>query len=147
MRRHLVISYSRNSPHFIQPEGSLPHSQQPATCPGPESDRSNPCPPSRLSKIRFNIIQSTPGSSKWSSSLRFPHQNRVCTSPLSHTCYIPCPSQSSFSSFTCLIPCGFINFQFLKCVSVVCFGLGIWSDRISNQIYLLGHTYIFLHVT
>jgi hypothetical protein len=22
-------------------------------------------------------------------SLRFPHQNPVCTSPLSHTCYIP----------------------------------------------------------
>jgi len=27
---------SRNSPHFMEPEGSLPHSQVPATCPYPE---------------------------------------------------------------------------------------------------------------
>ena len=25
-----------NSPHFMEPEGSLPYSQQPATCPYPE---------------------------------------------------------------------------------------------------------------
>ena len=35
---------SRNSPHFMGPEGSLPHSQQPATCPYPEPARSSPCP-------------------------------------------------------------------------------------------------------
>ena len=28
----------------MEPEGSLPHSQQPATCPYHEPDRSNPCP-------------------------------------------------------------------------------------------------------
>ena len=27
----------------------------------------------------------------------FPHQNPVCTSPLPHTCHMPCPSQSSWS--------------------------------------------------
>jgi hypothetical protein len=32
------------------------------------------CPPSNLSQVHFNIIlPSTPGSSKWSPSLRFPH--------------------------------------------------------------------------
>ena len=29
----------------MEPEGSLPHSQQPAICPYPQPDRSNPCLP------------------------------------------------------------------------------------------------------
>ena len=40
----------------MEPEGSLPHSQQPATCPYPEPDKSSPCPPSHYLKIHFNII-------------------------------------------------------------------------------------------
>ena len=37
LRSYLVCSESRNSPHFTEPEGSLPHSQATATClyPGP----------------------------------------------------------------------------------------------------------------
>ena len=38
-----VYSWSRNSPHFMEPEGSLPHSQVPATCPYPQPDRFSLC--------------------------------------------------------------------------------------------------------
>ena len=31
-------------PHFTEPEGSLPHSQLPATCPYPEPAQSSPYP-------------------------------------------------------------------------------------------------------
>jgi len=34
-----------NLPHFMEPEGSLPQSQRPATCPYPGPARSSPCPP------------------------------------------------------------------------------------------------------
>jgi hypothetical protein len=53
------------------PEGSLPHSQQPATCPCPKKDRSCPCPPPpsniNFSKINFNII---PPSTSRSAQIR-----------------------------------------------------------------------------
>jgi hypothetical protein len=40
----------------MEPEGLLPHLQQPATCPYPEPDQYSPCPPSLILKIHFNII-------------------------------------------------------------------------------------------
>ena len=65
----------------MEPEGSLPHSQVPATCPYPETARSNPTPISHFLKIHLNIIlPSKPGSLKWSLSFRFPHQNPVYSS-------------------------------------------------------------------
>ena len=41
------------------------------------------------------ILPSTPGSPKWSLSLRFPHQNPVYAPFLPHTHYMPRPSHSS----------------------------------------------------
>jgi len=80
----------------MEPESSLPHSQMPATCPYPKPDRSSPYTISQILKIHLNnIIPSTPGSLKWTLSLRFLHQNPVYTSPLPHTSYMPRPSHSS----------------------------------------------------
>jgi hypothetical protein len=38
----------------MEPEGSLSHSQQPATCPYPEPDQSSPCSPSLKSYQRIS---------------------------------------------------------------------------------------------
>ena len=73
----------------------LPRLQVSAICPYPEPYQSTPCAPSNCLKIHLNIIlQYTPGSSKWFHSLSFPHQNSLCISPRSHTCYMPNPTYS-----------------------------------------------------
>ena len=73
---------------YIQPYGSLPQSQVPATCPYPEPC---PCPSSHFLKDHFNIIlPSKPGSSKWYLSLRFPHQNTAyASSPPPYVLHAP----------------------------------------------------------
>ena len=42
LRNQPVLNHSKISPHFTEPEGSLPHSQVPATCPPSERDQSSP---------------------------------------------------------------------------------------------------------
>ena len=55
-----------------------------------------PTTPSYFLKIHLNIIfPSTSGSPQWPLSLRFPNQNLVHTSPLSHTRHLPQLSHSS----------------------------------------------------
>ena len=46
--RTRLSSQSRNSPHFMKPEGSLPHSQVPANCPYPVPEQSNSLPHSQV---------------------------------------------------------------------------------------------------
>ena len=54
-------------------------------------------PQSHFLNLPLNIIlPSTPGSSKWSLSLRRPHQNTLYSSSRPHTCYMPRPSHSGF---------------------------------------------------
>jgi hypothetical protein len=81
----------------MKPRGLLLHSQVPATCPYPEPDRSSPCTQNSTSWRSILILSShlSLGSSKWSPSLRFPHQNPVDTSPLPCMCHMPHPSHSS----------------------------------------------------
>ena len=70
-------------PTFMEPKGSLPHSQMLATRPYPEPAQSSPYSHIPLPEIHLNIIYPpTPGSPQWSLSLRFPYENPVYASPL-----------------------------------------------------------------
>ena len=62
-----------NSPHFTEPEGSLPHSQASATCLYPGPAQSSPYTHIHLLEIHPNIIHpSTPRSPQWFLPSGFP---------------------------------------------------------------------------
>jgi hypothetical protein len=96
LRSYQVFSWSRNSLHFMESEGSLLHSQKLATCQYPVADQANPCPTTHFLKTYFKIIlPSTCRFSKSPPSVKLPHQNPVCTTPFPHPCYLPQSSHSS----------------------------------------------------
>jgi len=77
----------------MEPEGSLPRLQVPATSLYHEPNQINP---SHFLKIHINIIlPSTPSPPKRSLSLRYPDKDYVWTSPLPDMSYIPSSSYSS----------------------------------------------------
>jgi hypothetical protein len=76
----------------MNPEGSLPCSQEPSTGPYLEPVRCN-LYHRILSKIHFNIIHSqTSWYSYWSLFFWISHQYPICIPLLPHSCYMPCPS-------------------------------------------------------
>jgi hypothetical protein len=86
----------------MEPKNSLLHSQEPITfnC----LIQINPvlALPTEVITIHFNIIlKFMPRSYKWSLSLRFPHQNPVCTCSVPQTCHVRNPSHS-LHTFQCL---------------------------------------------
>jgi hypothetical protein len=79
-----------------EPEGSSPHSQQPANDPYPEPGESTPHPLSQCPWGPFDpILPSILWSLEWALFFRLSHQNPVQVSPPSHACHMPCPPHSS----------------------------------------------------
>ena len=64
-----------NSPHFMKPEGSLPHSQEQTTRPYPQLNRSSPYTPSPILLLDYpsaDITYLNPSSQGGSFTLRIP---------------------------------------------------------------------------
>ena len=98
----------------MEPENALPHSQVPPTVPNLSHIGPVHALKSHFQKIHFNIIlPSTPGSSMWSLSLRFPHQHLVYTSTLHHIRYIPRTPHSSRFHMSSYARTTFLPYPFL----------------------------------
>ena len=96
-------------------------------------------PTSHFLQINLNIIRpSTPGSSKWSLSLRFPHQNPVYNSTVPHTCYMPRPTHSFWFDHPNNIGWAVRQVQNINCISftrmiIACIQLTLQNKMVSVQ--------------
>jgi len=81
----------KNSPHFMEPEGALLHSQVAATSPYPKPDQSNPCTtillPEKFILLLSSHLRLGLTGGIFPSSSPPPKKNSVCTSlPIRVTC-------------------------------------------------------------
>ena len=107
LRNWYVLSYSRNYHHFMEPGGILPNSQQPANCPCSEPHRPSPCPIISLFYDPFYYYP--PIYALVFQVVSFPQVSppKPYIAPfLPYTCYLPCPSQSSWFDHLNSIWCG-----------------------------------------
>lgn len=81
----------------MDPDVSSLPSQQPTTFPLPRQINPANDLPKNFLKLHFNILQSTPSSTKWFPSIIFAHQKPVHTSPL------PIRATCSYHLFFCSI--------------------------------------------
>ena len=73
LRRQEFLGQSRNSPHFTEPDGPLPHSQTPANCSYPELDQYSPWRTILVLSCRLRL--DLPSGLF---PVGLPHQNPVC---------------------------------------------------------------------
>ena len=109
---------------------------------------------SHFLNIHLNIIlPSTPGSPKWSLSLRLAHQDPVYASTLPYTRYIPRPSH--FSRFyhrngigwgVQIIKVLFVQFSPLPCYLVPLRAKYILYSHIIYILYILSYIYITYYI-
>ena len=88
----------KNSPHFTEPEGSLPHYKLPP--PFPILGQPNPVhtPTSHLLEIHPNIIHTfMPRSPQWYLSLRFPYEDPISPHLITHMSHMPSPASNSLN--------------------------------------------------
>jgi len=74
LRSYEVLNWSTNSPYFVEPKGSIPNSQETATCHYTEPDQSSPCPHSKFWRSILILSSHLRLVSPVVLSLRSPHQ-------------------------------------------------------------------------
>jgi hypothetical protein len=116
-------SATRNSPHFMEPEGSLPHSQQPATFPYPEPDRPSSYP--HPTSLRYVLILSSHQRLGLSGSFfpsGFPTKTLYVPllSPICATCpaYVSLPDLITRMTFGDLVQFRYLCVWFATCLSL-----------------------------